>query len=186
MLYDARVGARLLLRDQLSLADASSDSPGAPAPEGITLSTLNSGSNLRDGNRIILTGQYTFVECRYTEARSPQEIKESIKDVQTLAAVLGKVDSPATHILRCKGTIYQEDGFDRSLLFYEIPSEPAAQSTWTLAQALEDKRTVKPSLNDRIRYSVEVCMAVMFTHSAGLVHKSIQPENILSTSIDIA
>ncbi|KZV69915.1 hypothetical protein PENSPDRAFT_685932 [Peniophora sp. CONT] len=150
-----------------------------PALEENELKSLNSGNNLRDGNRVILKGKSTFVECRYSEARSPEEIQESIADVKILAAVLGKVDAPAMHILRCRGTLYQGDGFDRSLLFYEVPREPTTQSPWTLAQAIEDKRTMKPSLDARIRNAVEICTAVMFTHSAGLVHKSIQPENIL-------
>ncbi|KAF8449355.1 hypothetical protein L210DRAFT_2660841 [Boletus edulis BED1] len=119
------------------------------------------------------------MECRYFEARSPQETEESIADANKLASLLWQVDAASMHILRCKGTTYQTEGYNRSLLFYEIPSEPTNKIKWTLAQAIEDKRTLKPSLNIRVRYAVEISMAVMFTHAAGLVHKSISPENVL-------
>lgn len=119
------------------------------------------------------------MECRYFDSRSPQELEESISDVKKLASVLTQVDTASMHILRCKGTTYQAAGYNRSLLFYELPSEPTIKSKWTLAQTIEDKHTLKPSLRARVRYALEVSMAVMFTHAAGLVHKSISPENIL-------
>jgi hypothetical protein len=143
------------------------------------LATIEAAGNIRDGDRYILQGRATFVECRYFEARSPQEKEEAISDVKTLAAVLSRVDAPSMHILRCTGTLYQEEGFERALLFYHIPSEPTGRGKWTLAQAIEDKRSVKPSLNTRFRYAVEIATAIMFIHASGLVHKSIRPENIL-------
>ncbi|KAF7967998.1 hypothetical protein HWV62_32194 [Athelia sp. TMB] len=163
--------------------DNSTDSNSTSTVDDSMLPSLEAEGNLRDGNRLVLKGQSTFVECRYFESRSPRELEESIADVKTLAAVLGHVDAVSMHILRCKGTAYQAGGFDRSLLLYELPTEPTTQSKWTLAQAVEDKRTLKPSLNIRIRYAVEICMAVMFIHAAGLVHKSIRPENVLREAI---
>jgi len=134
--------------------------------------------NVHDGNRLILKGRRTFMECRYFEARRPQEIEKSIKDVNKLAFLLQQVDASSMHILRCKGTTYEGSGSNRSLLFYDMPSEPTDETKWTLAQAIEENTPV-PSLNTRVRYAVEICKAVMFTHAAGLVHKSIRPENVL-------
>jgi hypothetical protein len=157
-----------------------SDASDLPEVDNDTLLTLEAEGNLKDGNRLVIKGHLTFMECRYFETRSPQEIEESISDVKKLASVLHQVDAASMHILRCRGTTYQAEGYNRSLLFYELPDEPTNRSKWTLAQAIEDKRTPKPSLSVRIRYAVEISMAVMFTHAAGLVHKSISPENVLS------
>ena len=85
------------------------------------------------------------------------------------------------HILHCKGVVYQPK-FERSLLLYDIPRAPNAGIRWTLAKALEDVKSPKPPLDVRVRYALEVATAVMFTHAAGLVHKSICPDNILSES----
>ena len=65
-------------------------------------------------------------------------------------------------------------------MIYELPSVPHENqgSGWTLAQAI--RSTTSPSLDVRVRFAVEIATAVMFTHAAGLVHKSICPENILS------
>ncbi|KAL0563801.1 hypothetical protein V5O48_018263 [Marasmius crinis-equi] len=155
------------------------DASELPAVDNDTLSNLEAETNLKDGNRLVIKGHLTFMECRYFETRSPQEIEESIFDVKKLASVLHQVDAASMHILRCRGTTYQAEGYNRSLLLYELPSEPANKSKWTLAQAIEDKRTLKPSLSVRIRYAVEIALAVMFTHAAGLVHKSINTENVL-------
>jgi len=144
------------------------------------LSSLEASDNLKDGNRLILKDHLTFMECRYFEARSPQEIEESISDVNKLASLLRQVDAASMHILRCKGTTHQVEGYNRSLLFYEIPCEPTNKIKWTLTQAIEGKHALKPCLNIRVRYAVEISMAVMFTHAAGLVHKSISPQNVIS------
>jgi hypothetical protein len=91
------------------------------------------------------------------------------------------------HILRCKGTVYQPD-LERSVLVYELPSVPneTQKKGWTLAQAIADKSTAKPTLDVRVRFAVEIATAVMFTHAAGLVHKSICPENILSMVVSLS
>jgi hypothetical protein len=136
---------------------------------------------LKDGDRQILKSRALFIEHRYLESRSLQETEDSLADIQKLSLVLSKVDAPSMHILRCKGTIHQPD-LERSVLIYELPSVPhdGQSKRWTLAQAIADKSTAKPSLDVRIRYAVEIATAVTFTHAAGLVHKSIHPENILS------
>ena len=70
--------------------------------------------------------------------------------------------------------------------FYELPSVPheSQGKRWTLAQAIADKSTGKPS-DVRVRFAVGIATAVMFTHAVGLVHKSICPENILSFVVTV-
>jgi serine acetyltransferase len=143
------------------------------------LSALETQDVLADGNRVVIKGHLTFVEYRYFDTRSPQETRESISDVKKLATVLHQVNATSTHILCCRATVYEAE-YDRSRLLYDLPSEPTKKDKWTLALAIEDKRRLKPSLGVRIRYAVEISKAVMFTHAAGLVHKSIRPENVLS------
>lgn len=109
-----------------------------------------------------------------------EELEESASDLKKLASVLQQVDAASMHILRCYGTAYQRMEHRRHLLFYELPSEPKGTTNWTLEQALSHEHTLKPSLNVRVQYAIEISMAVMFTHAAGLVHKSISPQNILS------
>ncbi|KAJ3761246.1 hypothetical protein EV360DRAFT_80416 [Lentinula raphanica] len=137
-------------------------------------------TTLIEGDRqvAILGTQNVFVEARYFEERSSRDIQESVQDVEKLAQVLHNVDPASMHILHCIGTVFQES-FPRSLLLYDIPIMPAVDAQWTLATALKNDKGLKPSLEVRIRFAVEISMAVMFTHSAGLVHKSIYPDNVL-------
>jgi len=135
----------------------------------------------KDGDRDIVrvdSSRFMFIERRYFESRSSQETLEAISDVRKLASVLHQVDMDSMHILHCKGIVYQPK-FERSLLLYDIPRATDAGIRWTLAKALEDVKSPKPPLDVRVRYALEVATAVMFTHAAGLVHKSICPDNIL-------
>ncbi|KAH6909758.1 hypothetical protein BKA70DRAFT_1274693 [Coprinopsis sp. MPI-PUGE-AT-0042] len=135
-------------------------------------------SIVQEGDRSIIRFEdhIVLVEYRYLEARSSQETAEAIADVHKLASVLANVDEEAMHILRCLGTADQLNA-DRIALLYRIPQPPMAGAKWTLHDAL--RTSEKPPLDVRIRYALEICEAVMYTHAAGLVHKLIYPGNIL-------
>jgi hypothetical protein len=145
------------------------------------LKPTNPDDVLKDFSRQILQSRALFIEYRnvQVESRSYQETQDFLTDIQKLSLIISKVDPPSMHILRCKETVYQSD-LERFVLIYELPSVPHESQTWTLAQAIADKSTAKPALDVRVRFAVEIATAVMFTHAAGLVHKSICPENILS------
>ncbi|KAF7351133.1 Het-s domain protein [Mycena sanguinolenta] len=118
---------------------------------------------------------WVFMETRRFDEYSPQ----SVDDVHLLASALGKVDANSMHILRCLGMARDtRDRWDnRYVLLYAVPNQLARRTNWTLAMAIDNEP--KPALNVRIRYAIEICTAVMFTHSSRLVHKSICPENVL-------
>lgn len=142
---------------------------------------LSSQSKLsQDGDRIItrFEKQIVFVEYRYLEARSDQEVDEAILDVRKLASVLCNVDAEAMHILRCIGTADQLN-IGRTSIIYSIPRAPMPNMKWTLQEVL--KSSERPSLDIRVRYALEISEAIMYTHAAGLVHKSVCPSNILGT-----
>ena len=144
---------------------------------------LNDSSS---SNRQILKSCALFIEYRSVD--SSQEIGDFLANIQKFSTVISKVDAPSMHILRCKGTVYQPD-FERSIFIYELPSVPPRDlesqgKRWTLAQAIADKSTAKPS-DVRVRFAVGIATAVMFTHAVGLVHKSICPENILSFVVTV-
>ena len=105
------------------------------------------------------------------------------------------------HILRCMGVVRLPQfpqlpklpwlpptaKMHADLFFFEIPTTTGEFTHSTLAEVLlKDPRHMYgtaeqikiPPLETRIRYAVELCLAVMFTHAAGLVHKSIRPDNI--------
>lgn len=143
----------------------------------VTSTESRSAPEFEDGDRKILPSHTVFIECRYPESRSSQELDEAKVDILKLASVLHEVDMDSMHILRCKGMVFQQHFDNRTLLVYDIPSIPTRDMKWTLKNAIAKDR--KPSLDVRVQYGVEISMAVMFTHAAGLVHKSICPDNVL-------
>jgi serine/threonine protein kinase len=127
-----------------------------------------------------------YIEYRYYPANSSRdsELARPVDDVRKLAQVLRHANTGSMHILHCIGTVYQED-LSRSLLVYDIPSMPSPDTDWTLAMAIAAENAAKPPLELRVQCAVEIAIAVMFTHAAGLVHKSISPDNILSQSFHL-
>ncbi|KAF7351134.1 Serine/threonine-protein kinase pdik1l-B [Mycena sanguinolenta] len=118
---------------------------------------------------------WVFMETRRFDKYAPQ----SVDDVRLLASALGKVDTNSMYILRCLGMARdtRDRRDNRYVLLYAVPNQLARRTNWTLAMAIDNEP--KPALNVRIRYAIEICTAVMFTHSSRLVHKSICPENVL-------
>jgi len=106
--------------------------------------------------------------------------QETVPDVLRLGSILGHADPQSMHILRCIGAEYQKEE-DRCLLLYSIPGHCTSGTNVpiTLFQAINNEKVPKPSLEVRVRYAKEITTAVMFTHTAGLVHKAICPESIL-------
>ena len=96
-------------------------------------------------------------------------------DYRKHAAVLSLADPISMHILRCAGLI-EDSRSGRPRLIYEIPYPPHTDQKWTLEMALEAGGI---PLQTRFRYATEICEAVMFAHAAGLVHKTINPQNIV-------
>jgi len=131
-----------------------------------------------DGDRgaALYNNRPIFFERKYFENRSPQQKIESLSDIQLLASVLQRADAASMHILTCIGTLFQAE-YDRSVLLYNISSIPTSGERWNLA--LDIRNGPKPPLEVRVGYAVEICQAVLYTHAAGLVHKSIRPDNVL-------
>jgi hypothetical protein len=116
-----------------------------------------------DGDRgwAVYDNKQVFFECKQSETR-------------LLASVLGCVDAASMHIFPCLGTLVQEQ-YPRALLLYTLPDIPDEKSNL----ALDILNDPKPPLEVRVQYAVEICQAVLYTHAAGLVHKSIRPDNVL-------
>lgn len=126
-------------------------------------------------------GLFCFEETRTFHDMKSIGIEDSHEEVhmQRLTAVLQRVDMDSMHILGCQGMTYYR-GSESVFLYYEIACAAPPDWRWTLQSYLSNRhmKSARPPLNARVRYAVELVTAVMFTHAAGLVHKSICPRNI--------
>lgn len=95
--------------------------------------------------------------------------------VRELAVRLRGADPLAFGLLKCLGAIDHERGGRFSLLF-RIPdhmSEPM-----TLRETIMSRNVIH-SLSDRFRLATQLARAVLSVHSFDMVHKSVQPENVV-------
>jgi serine/threonine protein kinase len=162
----------ILYFDEIGITDVSSQ-PDA----NFSVSSFKNVFNGQDRSVVRLPDKRS-VYVEYREYKNRHEIP----NIRKLASVLKHVDPESMHMLRCIGLIETEEEKrnGRCLLIYEIQGIPRSVGTemkWTLARFIQ--KLNEPRLDTRVQFAVEICMAVMYTHSAGLVHKSIRPENIM-------
>ena len=93
------------------------------------------------------------------------------------AEILAAADPYAMHVLSCEGYVHRPDlrQFQTILKF-----PPGVGSPRTLRDLLLDPDPqVEPSITSRVQLCKEIATAILYTHTASLVHKAIQPEAIL-------
>lgn len=111
--------------------------------------------------------------------------------MERIARRLQHAGASTMHILRYIGVVRlygKTAGMHADLFFFQVPITVGRFKRLTLERAMpwnpdlvQGEMIKMPPLETRMRYAVELCLAVMFTHAAGLVHKSIRPDNIHST-----
>ncbi|KAF3916852.1 hypothetical protein ABW20_dc0109835 [Dactylellina cionopaga] len=118
--------------------------------------------------------QDLVVEYRkYTRNESVERVESMIsKTAQILAAADGKI----MHVLCCEGYIHRPD----IRQYQMILSFPAGMSSpRSLRDVLLDASISRPCIGSRVQLGQAIATAVLYTHTSGLVHKSLRPENIL-------
>ena len=93
------------------------------------------------------------------------------------AEILAAADPYTMHVLCCEGYVHRPDlrQFQTILKF-----PPGVGSPRTLRDLLLDPDPqVEPSITSRVQLCKEIATAILYTHTASLVHKAIQPEAIL-------
>ncbi|KIM98421.1 hypothetical protein OIDMADRAFT_127885 [Oidiodendron maius Zn] len=97
--------------------------------------------------------------------------------VQYSAEILAAADPCTMHVLCCEGYVHRPNlrQFQTILKF-----PPGLGSPRTLRDLLLDPDPqIEPSITSRIQLCKKIATAALYTHTASLVHKAIQPEAIL-------
>jgi hypothetical protein len=104
-----------------------------------------------------------------------QNIDQRKKAVRDLATKLTRADPSKFALLKCAGVV-AEKGLDNFQLVFNTPEHMS--NAQTLRASLLSGND-HHSLSDRFRLATQLATAVCSVHTFGLVHKSIQPENIV-------
>lgn len=122
-----------------------------------------------------LNGDNILVECRThgTNANIPQ-LKLSASKVAQILAAAGS-EALKTHVLQSVGYAYLPSPKREIQLFLKYPVGLDVPRTlrWALTM------TPLPSINTRLELCRQLATAIFYTHTSGLVHKSIRPESII-------
>jgi hypothetical protein len=122
-----------------------------------------------------LNGDNILVECRThgTNANIAQ-LKLSASKVAQILAAAGS-QALKTHVLQSVGYAYLPSPKREIQLFLKYPVGFDVPKTlrWALTMM------PLPSINTRLELCRQLATAIFYTHTSGLVHKSIRPESIL-------
>ncbi|KAI9770786.1 MAG: hypothetical protein M1840_003036 [Geoglossum simile] len=130
--------------------------------------------------QLVMSGVSEFpialVEYRSQETADTRKIRD-------IALILSGTDVSMA-MIRCRGFIPVPDA-NRYELLFPLPPTPARPRTLReLLLSPENSAGVRFSLNSRIKLARRLATAVLFTHTAKLVHKNIRPENIIILETD--
>jgi hypothetical protein len=104
-----------------------------------------------------------------------QDIDQRRKAIRNLATKLTRADPSKFALLKCAGVV-AEKGLDKFQLVFKTPENMSNAQT---LRASLISGNYNHSLSDRFRLATQLATAVCSVHTFGLVHKSIQPENIV-------
>ncbi|KAH0565507.1 hypothetical protein GP486_001101 [Trichoglossum hirsutum] len=101
-----------------------------------------------------------------------------MKKIRDIALILGGTDVSMA-MIRCRGFIPVPDT-NRYELLFPLPQNPVRPRTLReLLLSPDNNAGVRFSLNSRVKLAQRLATAVLFIHTAKLVHKNIRPENII-------
>lgn len=123
----------------------------------------------------VLNGDNVLVECRTHGAdANVAQLKISASKVAQILAAAGS-QALKTHVLQSVGYAYLHSPKREIQLFLKYPVGLDVPRTlrWALTM------TPLPSINTRLELCRQLATAIFYTHTSGLVHKSIRPESIL-------
>lgn len=122
-----------------------------------------------------LNGDNILVECRtHSTDANISQLKLSASKVAQILAAAGS-QALKTHVLQSVGYAYEPSPKREIQLFLKYPVGLDVPRTlrWALTM------TPLPSINERLELCRQLATAIFYTHTSGLVHKSIRPESIL-------
>ena len=96
--------------------------------------------------------------------------------IAAVASFLAAMEDPTFHSLHCLGFV-KSPRSDRYAYLFSLPS-----TDWTCMRSLADlvdTPGLKPSLNLRLQTASAVAETVLQLHTAGWLHKSVRPDNVL-------
>lgn len=123
-------------------------------------------------------GLFIF-ESKYYEPGTKKN--DTRQELQSLSSRLLRAEPSCSGIFPLIGFRDQAEEDEYQLVFSHPFSDnkPDSHCMYTLKTFYTSSPTVKPSLNFRVDLCRQLAEAVLQTHTLGLVHKSIRPDNVL-------
>ena len=147
-----------------------------------SLLSADAGSSGEEREVVSYAGQHALVEFKFLGPDKVAQKKLSIR-AENLAILLGHIETASLHTLQCKGFLKRNDYI---LFVFELPASavPVAFTTSSGCAylTLSDVRLQQeylPDLDTRLSWALRLAETVLQLHTAGWVHKSISPTNIL-------
>ena len=151
------------------------------SPPATLLDSENNLESLAQASLKTLVGQDTqtssgfLVECRkQPEDADVEQVKSVACSIARILAAAGS-EGRKTHLLQAVGYTYLPHPARELQLVLKYPA--GTQSPRTLRNLLESAKM--PSINARLELCRQAAVATFYTHTSGLVHKSIRPEAFL-------
>ncbi len=139
-----------------------------------------SGAEFRRVSYMLYAAEGSLPEQNFMVEQYHYETNDNItriKDrIEHVVGILSKMDPLTTHILSCQGYIHQEEQRQFQL---KLLRPPNMGSPRTLRDVLQDKSLGPPSINAKLELCQHIARSMLYTHTEGLVHKSIRPEDIV-------
>jgi Prion-inhibition and propagation len=158
---------------------------------------MKSSSLQRDPKQLILKTRSALLSSREvaTYASAPVIVEWKVIDrshesrlkqrVANVATFLAEMDDPAFHSLSCCGYLKEPKSGRYAYLFrpprIDSPTDDTVSSNFVMT-SLDDLfvlSSLLPSLNQRVSIAVALAETVLQLHTAGWLHKSIRPDNVL-------
>lgn len=137
------------------------------------------------GHEIWMTPSFIIEYKKYTPPDQSPATTEQLDtlhaDICNLAQVLSASDPLTMNILQCHGFSHNP-AKQHYELFYNLPTGQTPPRTLrNILLSPENKLGAFHPINHRFRLASQLAQAVLYVHSAKLVHKNIRPETILIT-----
>jgi Prion-inhibition and propagation len=123
-----------------------------------------------------------IIEWKRIDRTRESRLKHRVANV---AAFLAEMDDPAFHSLTCSGYLKEPQSGHYAYLFKPPPTADAKNGRLSAKFSMKSLgelfvlQSLRPSLNQRVSIAISLAETVLQLHTAGWLHKSIRPDNIL-------
>lgn len=146
---------------------------GCDVPSG-SRTRLHTHSDVRIVEAAGSDGQPCLIEYR---SYDPED-NGSLRRVRDIALILHSTDA-AMAILQCRGFHPKKESRTCELIFPLPPGMGKPRTLRDLLSSPENAQGARHSITCRVELAIRLATAILYVHTAKLVHKNIRPENII-------